>query len=80
MTEHTMPFELLIKKRDNERRCPSCEPEQEQNILLLVFCTLFRTLAKSIKVILCFFGIVLQAVISTCFGIVKNLKVLPSPR
>ena len=71
MTEHTVPFELLIKKRDNERRCPSCEPEQEQNILLLVFCTLFRTLAKSIKVILCFFGIVLQAVISTCFGIVK---------
>lgn len=76
MTEHSIPFELLIKKRDNERRCPSCELEQEQNILLLFFCTLFRTLAKSIKAIFCFVGIFLKAVISTCFGIVKLILCL----
>lgn len=72
MIERTIPFEELIKKRDNDRCYPSCEQELEPNKLLLFLCAL----AKHTKAALCFIGIVLQAIISTCVSIVKFILCL----
>ena len=72
MTEHTIPFEELIKKRDSSSRCHVFEQEPEQNRLLLVICAL----ARPVKAVCCFIGIVLKAVISTCLSIAKLILCL----
>ena len=72
MIERTIPFEELIKKRDNDRCYPSCEQELEPNKLLLFVCSL----AKYIKAAFRFICIAVQAIISACVSIVKFILCL----
>ena len=47
MNEHSIPFEMLIKKRDSYRSYPSyptCEQETETNRLLLFLCAFLQGL------------------------------------
>lgn len=72
MNEHTIPFEELIRKRDSGRCCPVLEQEPKSKRLLLYLCAL----ARPIKALYCFIGIVLKAVISTCLSIAKLILCL----
>lgn len=70
MNGHSIPFEELIKKRDNaDRRYPACEQEDEPNILLLLLCSLFKWL----KELICFAGTVLLCAAEVFVRICKTV-------
>ena len=71
MNEHSIPFEVLIKKRDDLRRYPTCEQEMQTSFLLLFLCSF----ARGIKSVLHFAGALLQAVFHTCLSIVKVIVI-----